>query len=737
MKRRHFLQFGGSLLASLGISEVEFFQQANRYGKVLAQSTPRKLALLVGINNYTDGVRPLRGCLMDVEMQRELLIHRFGFKPQDILVITDSQATRQGIITAFENHLIKQAKPGDVAVFHYSGHGSRVVDPAPINGKKLNSTIVPIDTVTADKNVVKDIMGKTLFLLMSAVQTENLTVVLDSCFSGGGDRGNLVVRSARFERETENIKVDVAELEYQQKWLTQFNFSLQKFQQLREKGIAKGVSLAAAKDNQLATDARFDGFNAGAFTYLLTRYLWQQNRNQAISTTFVNLALRTQDMAQYSGMIQVPEYEVKPGSDYGNKLVYFSEQTNRSAEGVIRQVKENGKEVEVEFWLGGISSQSLEGFQKGSIFSLIDNQGKEIGQIEQISRVGLVGYGKVIQGDSKVVKDGMLLRERVRGIPMDLSLKIGLDDSLGAEKSLVEKEINDISRVEVVGVNQTDVVHYILGRVRENNSREFQLLSIPNPPPVGAIGLFTSGQKPVDNTFGIPGESAPKAIQERLRSKLKSLLAGRILHTLVTGDSSTLKVSTSIQPVNSTSAANIVSSRGNQEDKKAPINSVQGTKFKPNTDIQINIQNNESQNLYIGVVLIDSSGELLVLFPRDWDTPEDAALVAAGKTITLPRTEDNYKILLKGPSGSLEVLVLASISPVRNALKGLQNIARSRNTGKGSPLGISEDEPDKVMGDLLLDFDEMSRAGFQLVSTVRGVDTTKIAVLSSLLEVVE
>lgn len=733
MKRRHFLQFGGSLLASLGISQVEFFQQANRYGKVLAQSTPRKLALLVGINNYTDGVRPLRGCLMDVEMQRELLIHRFGFQPQDILVVTDSQATRQGIITAFENHLIKQAKPGDVAVFHYSGHGSRVVDPAPINGQKLNGTMVPIDTVTADKNVVKDIMGKTLFLLMSAVQTENLTVVLDSCFSGGGDRGNLLVRSARFERETENIKVDTSELEYQQKLLSQLNFSADKFQELRQKGIAKGVSLTSAKDNQLATDARFDGFNAGAFTYLLTRYLWQQNRNQSLSTIFVNLALRTQDMAQSSGIVQVPEFEVKPGSDYRNKLLYFSDKTTPSAEGVITKV--NGREV--EFWLGGIASQSLEGFQKGSIFSLIDNQGKEIGQIEQVSRVGLVGYGKVIQGDSKVVKPGVLLRERVRGIPTDLTLKIGLDDSLGAEKRLAEKEINAINKIEVVGVDRTDVVHYILGRIRENDSREFQKLSISNPPPVGAIGLFTSGGKPVNNTFGIPEESVPKAIQERLRSKLKSLLAGRILHTLVTGDSSTLKVTTTIQPVNSTSAANVVSSRGNQEDKKVPINSVQGTKFKPNTEIQITIQNNESRSLFIGVVLIDSSGDLLVLFPRDWDTPEDAALVAAGKTITLPRIEDNYKILLKGPAGTLEVLVLASVFPIRNALKGLQNIARNRNTAKGSPLGISEDEPDKVIGDLLMDFDEITRAGVELVPTVKGVDITKIAVLSSLVEVVE
>jgi hypothetical protein len=54
------LQFAGSTLATLGLSQLNI-QQADRYGKVLAQSTPRKLALLVGINEYSD--QPLRGCL--------------------------------------------------------------------------------------------------------------------------------------------------------------------------------------------------------------------------------------------------------------------------------------------------------------------------------------------------------------------------------------------------------------------------------------------------------------------------------------------------------------------------------------------------------------------------------------------------------------------------------------------------------------------------------------------------
>lgn len=56
-------------------------QQGNKYAKVLAQNTPRKLALLVGINQYP-GALELQGCVNDVKLQQELLIHRFGFNPK-------------------------------------------------------------------------------------------------------------------------------------------------------------------------------------------------------------------------------------------------------------------------------------------------------------------------------------------------------------------------------------------------------------------------------------------------------------------------------------------------------------------------------------------------------------------------------------------------------------------------------------------------------------------------------
>jgi len=182
INRRHFLQGAGSTLASIGLSQLDQFRQgvpgsASRYSRVLAQGSPgRKLALLVGINQYPEGISDLNGCLTDVELQRELLVHRYGFNSKDILIVSDAETLkldRATILDAFQTHLIDQAKSGDVVVFHFSGHGSLVRDPQPLpvllenengvlksvpNQDKVNGTLVPNDRLTASSSQVQDIM---------------------------------------------------------------------------------------------------------------------------------------------------------------------------------------------------------------------------------------------------------------------------------------------------------------------------------------------------------------------------------------------------------------------------------------------------------------------------------------------------------------------------------------------------------------------------------------------------
>ncbi|HBB34079.1 MAG TPA: peptidase C14 [Cyanobacteria bacterium UBA8803] len=389
--RRHFLQFFGSALAAIGFNQLSFLQSAQRYSQVLAQSTPRKLALLVGINQYAE--QPLEGCLNDVELQRNLLIYRFGFNKKDIYVLPDAKATREGILTAFEEHLIKQAKPGDVVVYHYSGHGSRIFDPNPIvvepGQEGLNGTFVPVDGNLPDGypevgGSVKDIMGHTLFLLMSALKTENVTVVLDSCFSGGA------IRDARVRSRNggKNVLVSPDEKTYQEQWLSRLKMSPEEFVQGYRAGVAKGVVVAATAPNQLARELTINGFKAGIFSYLLTHYLWQEDSN--IEQIFQKIIPEIPEQFD-----QIPRYEVKVDSGYQRQAPYFIKSPKPSAQAVVTGVQGDTAEL----WLGGVDLRQVEA---GTVFTAI----KGTGQVRVISRDGLVAQAKV----EKAVTAGTPLR---------------------------------------------------------------------------------------------------------------------------------------------------------------------------------------------------------------------------------------------------------------------------------------------------------------------------------------
>lgn len=739
ISRRHFLQFAASTLTTLGLSQWQIARQGNRYGQVLAQSTSRKLALLVGINQYPSPISSLRGCQTDVELQSELLVHRFGFQPADILTLTDGgeqTPTRQAILEAFETHLIAQAKPGDVVVFHFSGHGSRVTDPNPLNPERLNGTILPADrTIPGEPGVVRDIMGRDLFLLMSALQTDQVTVVLDSCYSGGGTRGNITIRAAESRYDGRGMAVPSPEvLAYQADWLQRLKLSEEEFHQARRQGIARGVALGSAQENQEAADAQFSGFYAGAFTYLLTRYLWQQTTSQPLKTVFVNLARSTKDLANSSGLPkgQDPRYDAQPGSQADRQAVYFLKPPTPAAEAVVLGQPQG----QIEFWLGGVSSQSLEAFKNGAIFNAIAPNNDVLAEIEQTARTGLRGYGRVRKGKAAAVKAGTLLREQVRGLPPNPTLKLGLDPSLGADLSAVRSALQSVSRVEPVAVNQQTEVHYLFGRATEAALQVAQQVSIANLPPLGSLGLLTADLAPIDGSFGPLGESAADAVQ-RLRSRLKLLLAGRILRLILNSDTSKLKVTTAIAPVGQRGTTGSVSSRSAEEAGIVPTLSINAQKLKAGTEIKIEITNREPHDLYMGVLAISSEGDLFVLYPTDWEAPEEAARVAQGQTLIVPPEGDRFQFIAQGPAGFLEVLVLASTDPLREALKGLGRIAARRGARSGDPIGLQAEEPVEVMDALLGDLDESSRASIGIRENVQAIDTTKLAAISAILQVVE
>ncbi|MFP4009686.1 MAG: caspase family protein, partial [Spirulinaceae cyanobacterium] len=435
MKRRHFLQFAASTLTAIGLSQSRFLQQSQRYGKVLAQNTPRKLALLVGINEYSTSDRffDLYGCVNDVALQKNLLISRFGFNAADIVTLTDAQASRDNIIETFQEHLIKQAQTGDVVVFHFSGHGAQVLDPSPIDPNyPYNSTFVPADDRATESGTVQDIMGQTLFLLLYALgqKTENVTTILDSCHAGGGTRGEMRVRAARPGKQA-----SIAEFALQEQLLSQIGWTPAQFQQRREEGIAAGIAIASAQKDQLAADYRFEDFYAGAFSFLLTQYLWQETDevNNAISTL--------QERILPLNRQQTPIYETAPQTQ-ANPTLYFTPPLQDAAQAVILDVNQN----EATVWLGGINPHQLEAFSKGALLTPVTHTRGETPQLQLIERNGLTAKVAL----PTPLPPGTLLQETARTIPSDWRLGIGLDTSLGSDTPTAQRRLQALQRIDAI-----------------------------------------------------------------------------------------------------------------------------------------------------------------------------------------------------------------------------------------------------------------------------------------------
>ncbi|BAZ12017.1 peptidase C14 caspase catalytic subunit p20 [Calothrix sp. NIES-4071] len=746
IKRRQFLQFAGSALATAGFSQLDIIRQSEQYGKVLGQSTPRKLALLVGINEYTNGIPTLGGCEQDVLLQHELLMHRFGFKATDILTLTSKQATRQGILQAFNEHLIKQAKPGDVVVFHFSGHGSQVQDKDRDTPDGVNGTLVPVDSSLPENGgVVQDIMGHTLFTLMYALQTDNVTMVLDSCHSGGAKRGRFRVRS---RLGGSGFLPSPAEFEEQRKWLALTGLSQQEFINKRRQNVAKGTVITAVKRDQFAMDGQFSGFDAGVFTYALTQYLWQKTANESLGTTFSNVNQSARKIAweQRGGLDKEPEIEsnLKPNQ---NSSIYFSAVQTIPAEAVITDVSG----AKIDLWLGGIEAQSLDGFNEKAILNIVDAKGEAGGQVQIESRTGLNAKAKLLSAARSKPKKGTLLQESIRTIPKNLTLKIGLDETLLDSAAITQARaaLQGIGRIKpVTGQQET---HYVLGSMTKEKFQQLQR-RVANLPAVGSVGLFSPTLDGIVATsFGNAGETVNAAVT-RLQPQLKSLLAGRIV-SYILGNTSTSKVNVGAKMIVADSKkilGHVFTARGinkntgaSQPNTPVKLSDLGIPKLPVGMKVAFQIQNNENVPLYVNILSIDSSGKMDVIFPLDWSASVGDALIQPGKQVLIPESGGNNSILqVSEPLGFSLALIIASTAPLRDSLRVLQTLAASRGiTGKRSFIpAVTGDEFLNLTNSLIDDLDRSFRGpssgNTPLPNNVRGIDVKKLATMSISFEVV-
>ncbi len=209
-----------------------------------------KKALLVGINDYPGTFSDLMGCVNDVQNMQDLLTSLFGFTTGDISVLTDRSATTANILEAL-GMLVYEASPGDVLLFHFSGHGTQVPDTSGDEKDRLDEVICPCDIDWRGNVVRDDDLNRIFDPVPPGVHVE---IFLDCCHSGTGLRAlGGDYRKNRFLPVPEDLLATCT--------------STKTFKPIRPSKVQ--VLWAACRANQYAADSLLNGRYGGAFTTLL------------------------------------------------------------------------------------------------------------------------------------------------------------------------------------------------------------------------------------------------------------------------------------------------------------------------------------------------------------------------------------------------------------------------------------------------------------------------------------
>jgi hypothetical protein len=160
----------------------------------------RQLALLVGVGKYkSSAVHSLAGPPHDVRRLTRLLTEQYGFPPENVCTLVDEQATTESFRAAFQRSLVDRARPGDLAVVYFSGHGSRAPDANGDEPDGWDETLLFHDARTGDVHDLLDDEVNDLLARLHA-RTPNIVFISDSCHSGTVTRGEGAgTFAARFE----------------------------------------------------------------------------------------------------------------------------------------------------------------------------------------------------------------------------------------------------------------------------------------------------------------------------------------------------------------------------------------------------------------------------------------------------------------------------------------------------------------------------------------------------------
>lgn len=634
-------------LLSLGLGQIGWAALPSRlawqqyHQTAIAATVSRKLALLVGVNQYqTVRNAPeyfwgnLAGCVTDVELQRDLLINRYGFQPADIVTLTDGQATRANIETAFLEHLVKQAQAGDVVIFHFSGYGQPLAigeEPNALNKREIS--LLPTDALPAESTL--NLRQSTLLSWANSLATDKITLVLDVSPRSLGQKflGNLRVRAYDHLPITSSSENPILVSS--------------------QAPVFPGVILLAAHPHQAAVECQGQGWSAGLFTYALTQSLWQVSTPSRIN---VALCQATEAIAALVDDQQQPQGELGKNTAL---FIYASlPDPLIGAEAVITQILDP---TTVTLKLTGMARNVLEGATLNSCFQIIPDswtsdtfvQSPDRVLVQISERTGLQAKATILT-PQVTLRPGQRLQESLRFIPKQMALTLALDgqldriervDATSAISALTESGVGTMPLLIKV-INQGEqAADCLFGKVAE-----------------GGYGLFSEGGTILWRTREGDKVTIKSAIAE-LGDKLAQARALKIYRLTENEQTSSLGLKVTLE-VQQTPTNLPLLQHQTRRSSFPHTTSLAALEIRAFVDVsapshlQYRLENYRDQPLYFLLLGIDTNGKAIA-----WYEGEHRGQIEPQQTVLIPPTEGSVIWRLARIGGLSCIHVVASLQP--------------------------------------------------------------------------
>lgn len=552
-----------------------------------------KLALLVGIDDYISvKVRDLKGCVNDVKDLKQLLINNFGFANNNILTLTNKEATHKGIISAFRKHLIQKATAGTIVVFHYSGHGSQMKDAEGGDEEydHKDETIVPHDSRTPGKFDIRDDELNGLFTELTK-KTKHVTFILDSCHSGSGIRGTGVPR-----RVSEDLRKPPPDAPWEISTRGTAGFD-SRFENLNY------VLISGCQAEEVSFETRKNGVPRGVFTYYLVKEIREALKE---GITYQDVMDQVKADVSRDNNTQHPQIEGKLINNY-----VFSDKTSVPAPFVLASFRKNSVILE---------AGQVHGATSGSRYYVYRPSTKQFDDPEEaIAEIELTKV-KPFSSEAKIIK--FIKGKKPRDI-LQASRAVEYEHAYEIEKfPIYFLQPEDSETLKKIRAEVGKVPHYNI--VKNRNEARMMLAEVQED-----IKIYrSSGQEVVGSAVRINEPDAPEKVMDKLEhwAKWYNILS------VENHKSKSLKVELEVRGVTREGKKDVT------ETSKVPTQ-----QFYHEDEIKFIVKNRGNKKFFFVIIDISSDGSIALAYPESGD----GEALFPGKKVEIKDMEafvaDNYQ----------------------------------------------------------------------------------------------